>query len=195
MTAERNGPVGRVWTLALLIASTVFFSSGCAYFKNRGNDAMDFLDVGVTVSDSWKPSFRCYFDMFVVTPIGFAATDCNFYGLSHRRFGKMDIRDHSWGVLLLGKERRGIGEFDASNPYHARQDQSDLTDWPTYKVGVVGLIAKPDPPPWRQFFEGKRGLHLGWVGIDLTCRINEMVDFLLGWTSLDIMSDDEYDRF
>ena len=33
-------------------------------------------------------------------------------------------------------------------------------------------------------------LHLGWVGLTLNCKFTELTDFLLGWTTLDILSDD-----
>jgi len=128
-----------------LLAFVAFFANGCVYLTNRGNDALDFLDIGVTATDKWQPDLDIYFDFFSVTPIGFSRVDGKFYGLSHRRFGKLDYTNHSWGVLAWGSERRGIGEFDPNDPYNARPDQRQLTERPRFDNGVAGLIAGHEP--------------------------------------------------
>ena len=176
----------------VLLACTSFLTSGCAYLKNRGNDALDLFDLGVTVNDSWMPGFGAYTDPFLVFPIGLSYVDSRFYGLSLRQISGFDYTNHSWGLVALGRERRGLGPFDPTSLYQARKDQRQLTERPTYDAGVVGLIAGKEPPPPLTAAVWKRGLHLGWLGIEYTCRFTEMYDFLVGWTTFDPMGDDKF---
>jgi hypothetical protein len=174
----------------ILVAFLVVLTNGCAYFKHRGNDALDFIDLGVTVNQTWWPAFGVYFDPFSLMPLGYSNVDAKFIGMSHRQVGAIDYTNHAWGAIVWGRERRGIGPFNPNNPYHARPDQRDLTQRPVFDVGPVGLAAADNPPPWLHYFEFNRGIHVGWVGVDTTCRISEMLDFILGWTTLDIIGDD-----
>lgn len=190
ITAMSSRPVKKTFGFITLLAF-IGLLNGCAYFKHRGNDALDFLDIGVTVTDKLEPDLDIYFDFFSFVPVGFSRVDGKFYGLSRRRFGQLAYTNHSWGVVVWGRETRGIGEFDPNDPYDARPDQKDLTERPRFDIGLVGLPAGDERPPWRHYFECNRGLHLGWVGVDLTCRISELFDFVLGWTTLDIMGDDK----
>jgi hypothetical protein len=175
-----------------LLACTAFLMNGCAYLKNRGNDALDLFDLGVTANDHWMPGFGIYTDPFLVFPIGLSYVDARFCGLSFRRVSGFDYTNHSWGVVAWGREKRGLGPFDPTSPYQARKDQRELTERSTYDAGVIGLIAGKEPPPPRTAAVWKRGIHVGWLGIEYTCRFSEMYDFLVGWATFDPMSDDKY---
>lgn len=173
MVARRLG----LAVLVGLVAAVSFLSSGCAYLKNRGNDAVDIFDVGVTVSE--KPQFSLYAGFFNVLPVGYSHMDGTLYGLAHRQVGAIPARHRTIGLLHWGQEQLGYQDFEAADPKSP----------PPYGVGWIGLIKGP-PVPKRQIANCPKLLHLGWVGITLNCHFGELADFILGWTTLDIMGDD-----
>jgi len=176
------------WLLLLLTLSLFF--SGCTYLKNRGNDAMDIIDIGITFNNEWKPDFGLYFDFFNVLPIGYANVDGKMIGWGNRNAGWLDYNERSWGVIGWGSEKRGCGEFNPLDPHQARPDQRTLAERPDFNVGVVRMASEDNSPPVPQFFECNKMIFLGWIGIYNTCRPGDIIDFILGWTTLDIMGDD-----
>jgi len=101
-------------------------------------------------------------------------------GLGRRHVGIMQTRSRGAGLLLWGQERWGYE--DDYNP----SDPSSPAFW---RVGAIGLSEGP-PPDWRNVFVCPKMIHFGWVGFTLNCKLGEMADFLLGWTTIDIMKDD-----
>lgn len=169
------------------------FMAGCStpYMQNRANDAKDVFDGGLTFSA--KPQFSLYADFFNITPIGYSHMETNKVtkvGITHRNIGIMPYQNNNWGALLWGKKIRGAEPFNPLDPHEARSDQRDLTERPAYNTGLVRMISEGDVPPPLQFMECERSLHLGWIGINLGLRPVDLVDFILGWTTLDILHDD-----
>jgi hypothetical protein len=163
--------------------------SGCAYMRDRGHDAMDIIDIGVTVNDKPMPRFALYFDFFNILPLGFSNVDGKVLGMGNRQAGFMDFEHQNWGVLAVGKEQKGSGVFNPNDPHQARPDQKDLTERPRYDVGFVG-VGGEEPPPDMQFLECDRALHLGWIGLHATMRPIDLLDFVFGWFTIDMMGDD-----
>lgn len=94
------------------------------------------------------------------------------------------MRHHATGLLLWGREQ------------FAYRDQFDPEDPETpesWRTGVIGLAMGPRPKKPNVMYCPKV-LHLGWVGIALNCHLPELADFVLGWTTLDIMGDDGVDE-
>ncbi|MBU0547375.1 MAG: hypothetical protein KKH57_01260 [Candidatus Omnitrophica bacterium] len=162
--------------------------SGCTYLKNRGNDAMDMFDVGITLTS--KPNFALYLDIAQVLPIGFSHVDGKLIGIGRSTFGVHDFRQKGYGYLIGGSMQRGVDNYDPNNP----------DDPATYDVGILGFtngthMANYNP---AQYEEGRpkthptcpKTLHLGWIGIEWGCKAWDMLDFILGWTTLDIGEDD-----
>jgi len=175
--------------LIALIICTIL--SGCAspYMKNRGNDLADIVDVGITANGG-KPQFGLFLDFFNITPLGWSGVETTKIGLQHRHFGVMPYENKSWGLLLWGEELRGAEEFNPLDPHQARRDQSDLTERPAFDAGIVSLIEGDETPPVVQFLECERGFHLGWIGLQVTCRPVDLLDFIIGLATLDILGDD-----
>ncbi len=153
-------------------------SSGCGYLQKRGQDAVDFLDAGVTVSRD--PQFSLYVGFLNVLSLGYSDMDSTLYGLSDSSWGKAAARQNAAGALFYGQEQLGYRDVDFDDP-------ESPAPW---KVGFLGLTEGPGPPS-GQTVNCPKLLHLGWVGLTLNCKFGELADFLLGWTTLDIMHDDD----
>ena len=171
-------PAIGVILLALLTCST-----GCAYLKDRGNDALDFAELGVTVSK--RPAFSLYVGFLNILSLGYSRMDGTLYGLARRDAGAVPVRQYAGGVLLWGEEQMG---------YWADFDPADPNSPEAWRVGPIGLIQGPGPDERDEVLNCPKLLHLGWVGLHLNCHLGELADFLLGWTTIDFMGDDTAGR-
>jgi hypothetical protein len=172
---------------------------GCAnYWKNRGRDAKNIMEVGITTSK--RPCFAfqpgAYFN---ITPLGVSYIRGSIHGLVADKFGTQPMKDFSWGVLLWGGRRLQLGEFDPHNPCMVSPAKVAAltaagkplpTEVSYYNEGILAMALLDNAPPPKSFFGCRRNIHLGWIGIFLGMHADEMGDFLLGWTTLDIMGDD-----
>jgi len=167
----------RTICLALSLAVVMLASQGCTYLKYRGEDALDMLDVGVTWSR--EPQLAIYGDCAAITPVGWGHVDGYFAGWGGGQIGVTRHYEKCFGLLLWGHEELGWGEFDTNDP--ATLDGQG--------VGILGIAL---PPYGRPAYTPAcvHFLHLGWVGLVANARYLEMVDFLLGWSTLDIACDD-----
>lgn len=178
-----------------LLVVVAVLSSGCAnYWHNRGKDASQIFDIGITVTPHLKPDFQAYIGFLGSIPIGVAYMDhATLLGAGNNQAGCLDYENKSYGLVLWGSAKQGCGEFDSKDPYQARSDQASLTERPRFNTGPVRILAQGDGPPPLGFVECDKGLHIGYVGILLNCRLLEIFDFLAGWTTLDFMGDDDHD--
>ncbi len=166
----------RVASVAMLL-----LGSGCTYLRQRGEDAMDMIDLGVTWSKT--PGFALYYDFVPIIPIGYGHVDGHFAGLGGGRFGVMRHYEHSIGLILWGQEEVGFKDFDVAEPETVNFQ----------RTGLVGMIQGPFPGP-DYVISCPHYLHLGWVGLAGSPRYYQMLDFVLGWTTLDIAFDDGRER-
>lgn len=180
--------------LALLL---VVGLAGCGpYWQDRGNDAKDMFEAGLTVSA--KPGFAIYQDYFNYIPHGFSSVDGCFIGNANRKLGISKLKDHSWGYLTRGRHHLRVGELDPADhhqisPAYVEKLKAEGKPMPTenpgWDNGVWGV--KPDgPAPWPSFISCRRNVHLGFIGVHLSMHPGDILDFLLGWTTVDIMKDD-----
>jgi hypothetical protein len=138
---------------------------------------MDVIDLGVTWSS--RPGFALYYDFVPVIPVGFGYVDGHFAGLGGGRFGAMRHFERSYGLVLWGQEEVGFGTFDRRKPETVRFQ----------RTGLIGMVQGPFPGP-DYLISCPHYFHLGWVGLVGTPRYLQMLDFVLGWTTLDIGFDD-----
>ncbi|MHC4592240.1 MAG: hypothetical protein ACYS8L_06040 [Planctomycetota bacterium] len=191
------------WHRGVLVCLVVLAlqATGCSspYLVDRGNDALDIMDLGLTVTPRLKPDLGFYFNFFDVTPVGYSHVRGRFYGLARRQFGGMDVRDDSWGVLLWGSEELQVGEFNPMDPHQVSQSEIRALQEAgeplperarRYNVGVVRFAAEDNAPPWPTFLCCRRMFHVGWIGVHNAMRPIDLVDFILGWSGLDIVGDD-----
>jgi hypothetical protein len=175
---------------SLSLVGIALLAGGCAYLQNRGNDASDCIELGVTISG--KPGFMVFNDCYSILPIGYSRVeDAKLLGWGNRQIGLLDFEHNSWGVVLAGSYKQALGEFDARDPHLVSRHADDPTTWGRFDMGIVSLALRRNGwRPFPAFFECDKGVHLGWVGLHLKYRWLDLVDFALGFTTLDIMGDD-----
>jgi len=188
------------------------------YWGNRANDAMDMCNLGITFSP--QVEFGLYMDFFNITPIGGSCIDGYYFGLADRQFGKLTLHDQTWGILFWGQIERQIGKLNPNDPHQAWhadmlekrqiQDKTEVekkgkgqaTDpaklleenmnWksPRYNTGLIQMINHGNPPPPTSFIRCRRWVHLAWIGVSSQNSPLDILDFVLGFTTLDIIGDD-----
>ena len=168
---------GIVLLAVLMFASTAF--TGCAYMKNRGDDALDIFDIGVTFTK--EPRFAVYGGFQSLVGVGYSNIDGKMIGVGDRHAGWLDMRYHAAGSVLEGYEQYA---FDAE------YDPAD-EDSPTKRGVGLGLIYGGYPDTFIGALNCPKFVHLGFIGVNLNCKIGQVLDFILGWTTLDIGQDDE----
>ncbi len=174
----------RAWKAGALIGcvALVVLSTGCAstYFRDRGRDFLDIGEFGITTSE--KPGFALYVDGISLLPIGFAYIDGWFSGWGGVNVGTTRFYTQDWGAVVFGYEENGWGdEFKIDDPTTLNRQFVGLGGIPFFPT----MYSRPSyyPACIHHF-------HLGWIGVAFNLRYLEIVDFLLGWTTLDISNDD-----
>ncbi|MHC4592967.1 MAG: hypothetical protein ACYS8L_09785 [Planctomycetota bacterium] len=174
---HRRGVVRGV--MLLVVAVCLLSSSGCTYLVHRAEDATDMVDLGLTFSA--RPGFALYMSNESILGTGYSNVDGYLLGMGGGLVGLVRHAEKCWGLVLYGHERQAWGEFDLDDPSTFSQQY----------VGLAGLIHKR--------FSGSRpdympscihSLHLGWFGLVANLRYTQILDFILGWTTLDIANDD-----
>lgn len=165
--------------LAASLGCALLFLSlqGCTYLKYRGQDAMEVIDLGVTVSQ--KPGFAFFYDFIPVIPIGVGYVDGYFAGMGGGKVGVMPHYEKSYGALLWGQEEVGFRDYEKDNPESLNFQ----------RTGVIGVFQGPVPGP-DYMISCPHYVHLGWLGVVVSPRYLQMLDFLLGFTTLDFCHDD-----
>jgi hypothetical protein len=171
--------------LALALAAG---GSGCNYLANRGDDVLDCLDIGVTFSK--KPKITLYASFLTILPIGYSNFDGQYYGTGDDHVGSMTARQHQIGLIAWGQEQWGYrDDYDPQKP-----------DSPTpYHVGVGGILYSAgwdrERFPWGKCAVNcPKAIHLGWIGVTVNCKFGEVLDLIVGLTTLDIFGDDDHGR-
>ena len=137
--------VGRMG-LALALA-VVLAASGCTnwqgglpgFAKNRLKDALECVDMGITVSK--EPQFSFYAALLSCVPFGYGEVNGTFYGVAGGEIGAMKVHYKHWGAGLIGREEVAWGnvmwdfpEFDPNTPDDRMNCQG---------VGILGFVTPP----------------------------------------------------
>ena len=170
--------LARTRWLWILVLAAVISGPGCAYTQNRGQDFADIFDIGLTVSK--KPQFSFYVGLFSTISIGYTNFDGTLLGMADRNYGVIDARHNAAGLILWGSEQFGYEDFDAADP-------ESPASW---GVGPFGWSSE-GPMPATQVVNCPKMFHFGWIGITANCKWAEIGDFLVGWTTVDYMDDDD----
>ncbi|MGO8705419.1 MAG: hypothetical protein ACLQVA_16535 [Candidatus Brocadiia bacterium] len=162
---------GRSLALAGLLAVLVL-SSGCAYMRDRGHDALNIFDIGFTVTK--EPHFGIYAGFNSLLALGYMDMPNGWLlGLGHTHFGALDMRYHGGGMLFEGYESQGYDDdFDASDPASPRERGMGL-----------GMLYSHTPRTIPEALQCNKIVHVGWIGFDLNCKIGGLLNFLVGWTT------------
>jgi len=174
----------KMFVLTILVGVS---GSGCAYFQARGNDAKDMIDIGVSVSK--EPGFAFFYDFVPVIPIGFGYVNGSYIGLGGGEFAWVEPHyERSIGVILWGEEELAFNHSLEELEAMPDEQRRDVTNF--QRTGLAGLAQGPVPDT-DYLISCPHYLHLGWVGLVATPRYLQMLDFVLGWTTLDIGADDQ----
>ena len=96
---------GRALVLTMVLA-TLVLSSGCAYMKDRGHDALNIFDFGITVTPLKQPHFGIYAGFNSLLAAGYMDMPEGYLlGLGHTNFGALDMRYHRPLALDLSQEQ------------------------------------------------------------------------------------------
>ena len=107
------------WLLIMAIGFTAVLIQGCgsAYMRNRLNDALDIVDIGITVTPRAEPDFALFLDFYNFLPLGYADVNGKILGLGNRNPGWNDFEMQAWGVLAWGTEKIWYGKVQSRRPY------------------------------------------------------------------------------
>jgi len=169
------------------VAVVMFTSQGCAvakYFQYRGEDCLEMVDFGFTVTS--KPCIGLYWNSLDLLVAGYSNVDGHFIGWGGGQIGVTRHYNHCYG-LIVSHEEVGWGKFDKNDPNTLYERYGGL-------AGLASLMGtgynRPSPdytPACVHFIP-----HLGYVGIMWNARWTQILDFIVGFTTIDIAGDDGY---
>ncbi|HPD17672.1 MAG TPA: hypothetical protein PLE19_22260 [Planctomycetota bacterium] len=174
----KTGSALRALVLFSGVAVLLGILPGCGYFRDRGNDAAEMFDIGLTFSA--KPQFAAYTNCPIIFPIGYGEVDGTFVGVGDGKAGVMKHKESSVGLLLWGREEVSWQRFAEADGAEPLNNQA---------TGLLGLATSPENTQVRKP-ACKHYLHLGWVGLVGNIRWLEIPDAFLGWVLLDPSHDD-----
>lgn len=172
----------------LVLAGILCLSQGCSYLQNRARDSLELADIGLTFST--KPCFSAFviFPPIHLTLIGIGEVDGWFAGLGG---GGLHVwspyYQRSIGLALWGEETVSFGKGRVDLEGLSEEELREEATF--YRSGLFGLIQGPLPEADYEI-SCPHYLHIGWIGAVVSPRYSEALDFILGWTTLDIGCDD-----
>ncbi|HUT34885.1 MAG TPA: hypothetical protein VNE39_15455 [Planctomycetota bacterium] len=150
---------------ALLVAG----ASGCTYLRNRGADASQMMDLGLTFSK--KPQFGLYANCPMVTPLGYSKVDGYFVGMGGGKLGAGEHHQNNSGLLFWGHEENSWKGFN----------DKDKATTESHRVGVIGIAQSAKEGKTKYRPACVHYLHLGYVGVMWNLNYFKMADFFCGW--------------
>lgn len=162
-----------------VILPLAMFSSGCAYMQNRGSDAKDAFDIGLTFTKT--PHVGVYAGFNSLLGVGYVNMDGHLLGIGSSQAGWwLPMRLNVGGMVLDGYEQYA---------YCGNYDALDKTT-PKQRGNALGMLHFAKPAGAMEMLQCPKIVHVGWIGINVTCKLGELADFLVGWTTLDLAGDD-----
>ena len=161
----------------LLLGAALLAAPGCTYLRNRGRDAAEMFDLGLTFSKT--PQIGLYVNCPVIAPIGFGKVDGYYAGVGRGKVGVMEHHQRNAGAVIWGYEKNSW-QAAGKDGTKAQEDQP---------VGLLAIArGERGEQPYR--VSCKHYFHLGWVGVTANICWVEIADFFLGWFLIDISGDD-----
>jgi hypothetical protein len=175
----KASPVRARLCLAALALLSLSAATGCTYLKHRGEDFLEIVDIGITAS--WKPGLAVYADGVSVLPGGISYVDGYFLGWGGGQLGATRHFETCWGLLVVGHETHGWGEFDKDDPDTLNRQFVGALGVPLFPI----VQSRPSYMPACVHY-----LHVLFIGAVANARYMEMVDFVLGLALVDLAGDD-----
>jgi hypothetical protein len=148
-------------------------------WQRRGQDALNMVDVGITVSET--PYLSLYACGGGLITVGAGHFDGYLMGIGGGQVGTIRHYEKTLGLLLWAYEELGWGDhFDVNK-------QETLY---TQHVAILGWLTElPRRPPYSPACV--HCFHFGYVGLILNVRYFEILDFMAGWFGADLAGDNE----
>lgn len=167
----------RILPLSLLALLSL---TGCAgvggYFQDRGRDALQILDLGVTWSG--RPSFAAFLDCPL--PLGYSHIDGHFAGLRAGDVAATPYHQHAYGLLVWGRE---------SAAFCKENSEQALADPPKSEAGRLASSHDTGASVCCST-SCLNTIHIGFLGLAFEDHPLQLLDFALGWFGVDIDKDD-----
>jgi hypothetical protein len=153
------------YTISIAFFAYCILSTGCVYMGHRTRDFSDIVTLAAETRN-----ISC--DLRLICPMGISFAKGKGFGLREGYMGKYEYKESVF-VTPVG----GLFELDFTPENDYR------------KKGYLIRSRYPDEEFWSQCLSVQVSIGL-YYGARAGLNVNEAVDFLLGWTTLDIMGDD-----
>ncbi len=171
--------IRRRLVLLSLLLSLLFAGSGCSYLgkyiQYRAEDMVEMLDIGISFSGEGELSLYACFASLAC--LGYADMEGKVLGMAGGQLGLIDYRIRANGQMYYGAENVRWGSGGGMRHYKHVQ-------------GLYAVMAAPQLPDPAYFPACTHYLHFFFIGVVANARYAEMLDFLIGFTTLDIACDD-----
>ena len=118
----------RRWGLAAALVGRLCVLQSCTYLQYRGDDALDMLEVGLTVTET--PYWSGYFCVLSLANFGAGHIDGHVLGMGGGRVGWIRHYQKTAGTVLWSYEELGWGdEFDKDKPETLEYHHFGPTGW------------------------------------------------------------------
>ena len=172
--------------MVLSLCATLWLSMGCTqvqtYFQNRYNDALQMVDFGISITDT--PQVGLYWNSLDVLTFGYCNLDGHFVGWGGNQIGYTRLRAHCWG-FGYAYEEIGWGDYDETRPETMYITNGGLPGYFMFWDDNIPQKIPAYSPACVHFFP-----HIAYVGLVWNARWYEILDFLVGFTTIDLAGDD-----
>jgi len=166
----------------LLVCGLLSLSMGCSYIKYRAQDALEMVDVGLSITTT--PQVGLYWNSLDLLVFGYAKLDGYFVGWGGNQIGATRMHVRCWG-FGYGYQEIGWGDYDVNNPKTLYVDNGGIPGY--FLSPLPGLPANIPAytPACVHFFP-----HIAYVGLVWNARWWEIADFIAGFALVDLSGDD-----
>jgi len=172
----KTGDDGLVrWLVVLGLMGLVLSSTGCKYIQYRAEDMVEMLDIGVTFSG--EPNLGLYACFASIVCLGFSDVDGWFFGMGGGQLGLIRHKNKCYGAMYSGVEDVVWGRGRHRRHYK-------------HPMGMNAVLGGRRLPPPAYCPACTHYLHLGFIGAVANAKYAEMIDFIIGFSTLDIACDD-----
>jgi hypothetical protein len=151
--------------------------AGCAYIHDRGRDACDMVTLAVEA-----PTANASIQVGKAV-LGIGAGGGKGFGL---RSGALGVYEAGEANILLTGVKYLVPNEDDRNREKGYEYSYQWLPWRNENEGFIGSF---DEGRWFNAWQLEADLGLG-IGVRAGVNLAEIVDFILGWTTLDICGDD-----
>jgi hypothetical protein len=172
--------------VVVALCATLWTSMGCqqvlTYAKYRAQDALEMVDVGFSITTT--PQIGLYWNSLDALTFGYCKLDGYFLGWGGNQIGFTRLHAHCWG-LGYAYEEIGWGDYDLTDPKTLYITNGGIPGYFLFWVPGIPQKIPAYSPACVHFFP-----HIAYVGLVWNARWWEILDFLVGFSGIDLSGDD-----